>query len=307
MAIASILILSVAIDLLLGDPPTAWHPTGWMGRFIALGQRAAPKRGVFRQVTYGALLILIGGMIFAFPAYWGLTQLRAWNEMAFVLAAAVILKMTFTLRGLMRAAQEVQSALDAGDLAESRRLVAWHLVSRDTHDLDQAHVISATIESVAENLADSLVAPLFYFALFGVPGALFYRFVNTADSMIGYHGATEYLGKFAARFDDVLNFIPSRIAGLLVVFGASLTRADAHSAGRLMLRDHGHTASPNAGWPMSAMAGALNVQLEKMGHYQLGDAARPLEPGMISQSGHVMLFGALAWMLGLCAFSLFWS
>ena len=307
MQVGLILLLAVAIDLGLGDPPTALHPTGWMGQFIGLCRRLAPKRGALVQFTYGGLLVLLGAALFALPVWWGLTQLRMWNEIVFVLAAAVILKTTFTLRGLVRAARQAQAALDADELPEARRLVAWHLVSRDTRTLDQPHVISATVESVAENLADSLVAPLFFFALFGVPGALVYRFANTADAMIGYHGATEYLGKFAARLDDALNLIPSRVAGLLVVLGAGLTRADARGAWRVMLRDHSRTASPNAGWPMSAMAGALRVQLEKIGHYRLGDASSPLVPGMIGQSVRAMLVGALAWVLGLSLLSLLWS
>ena len=139
------------------------------------------------------------------------------------------------------------------------------------------------MESVAESTCDSLVAPLFYFLLLGVPGAIGYRVVNTLDSMIGYHGKYEYLGKFAARLDDVLNFIPARLTALLLVLAAFVMKRNGRKAWQTALREHAKTESPNAGWPMAAMAGALDVRLEKVGHYQLGKenafwCQRPLIP-----------------------------
>ncbi len=304
MTTTLILVLAIALDLALGDPPNALHPTAWMGQVIMFGKRYAPASGAVTQFVYGALHIIIGAALFALPAYLALMQLSVWNEIGFVVASAVLLKTTFTLRGLVRAARQVQVALDANNLSEARRLVAWHLVSRDTRELDEQYVVSATIESVAENLADSIVAPLLFFVLFGLPGALVYRFVNTADAVIGYHGATEYLGKFAARLDDVLNLIPSRVSGLLIVIGAMIARADARGAWRAMMRDHTRTASPNAGYPMSAMAGALGVRLEKIEHYRLGEATRVLASSMIEQSLGVMSAASVVWILLLAVFCL---
>jgi adenosylcobinamide-phosphate synthase len=118
------------------------------------------------------------------------------------------------------------------------------------------------------------VAPLLYFALFGVPGALAYRAINTLDAMIGYHGHFEYLGRAAAKLDDLANLIPARLSALLIIAAAALSGAAAGDAARIALRDHARTESPNAGWPMAAMAGALGVRLEKLGHYRLGEATR---------------------------------
>src|SRR5262249_31646910 len=126
------------------------------------------------------------------------------------------------------------------------------------------------IESVAENLSDSLVAPLFYYLIGGLPGALAYRAANTLDAMIGYHGEYEALGKTAARLDDLLNLIPARLSGLLITTAASLGLGDGWSALMTIWRDRARTESPNAGWPMSAAAGALRVRLEKVDHYVLG-------------------------------------
>jgi adenosylcobinamide-phosphate synthase len=189
------------------------------------------------------------------------------------LVAAWLLKSAFALRKLDEAARDVQLALAARDLSTARRAVA-RLVSRPVDELDERQVTSAAVESVAENTADSVVGPWLSYALCGLPGAVGYRAVNTLDSMIGYHGRYEQVGNAAARLDDLLNLVPSRLAGLYLVLSAWSTGADARGAWRVMFRDQGLTASPNAGWPMAAMAGALGVRLEKLGHYRLNGAAR---------------------------------
>jgi adenosylcobinamide-phosphate synthase len=156
-------------------------------------------------------------------------------------------------------------------------------------------VISAAIESCAENICDSFVAPLFYFAIFGLPGAIAYRIINTFDAMIGYHGDREYTGKFAARLDDVANYIPARISALLIVIASAMTGNSITHALRIMSRDHKKTESPNAGWSMSAMAGSLGVELEKIGQYRLGDNHRSLNFSLIADSQHIMLATAALW------------
>jgi adenosylcobinamide-phosphate synthase len=143
-------------------------------------------------------------------------------------------------------------------------------VSRPVAGLDGAQLASAAIESVAENLSDSLVGPLLFYLLFDLPGALAYRAANTLDAMIGYHGEYEDLGKAAARLDDLLNLLPARLSALLLVGAAWLGCGDGRAAWGTLRRDRARTASPNAGWPMAAAAGALRVRLEKMDHYRLG-------------------------------------
>jgi adenosylcobinamide-phosphate synthase len=199
---------------------------------------------------------------------------RAWGAGGLLLEA-MALKMAIGLRGLEAAATVVGDALVRGDLPEARRLVRWHLVSRETSDLDEARVSAATIESVAENASDGVVGPLLYYALFGLPGALVYRYVNTCDSMLGYRDAArEWLGKVPARLDDLVNLLPARLTAYLLIAAARLGGADARRAQEVRRRDARTTASPNAGHPMSAMAGALGVELEKRGHYVLGQGQR---------------------------------
>jgi adenosylcobinamide-phosphate synthase len=193
----------------------------------------------------------------------------------YALLEGIALKPFFALRMLVEAGQRVRVHLEQGDLVAARQALQA-LVSRDRSQLTAELISAAAIESLAENLSDSIVAPLFYYLLFGLPGAAAYRLFNTFDSMIGYHGRYEYLGKAAARLDDILNFLPSRLTALLIIAGAPLFGGKRDSAWHIWRRDAHKTASPNAGHPMAAIAGALGLQLEKVGHYTLGSNERTI-------------------------------
>lgn len=266
-----ILFLALALDLLMGDPPNRFHPTAWMGSLIRFLLRFRPHGNSTSEFLYG-IFILVIGISLSVGAGFGILYLVSFLPLwAGILLQGIFLKLTLSLRGLNRAAKEVQTALESRDLPEARRLLSWHLVSRDTSELNEAQISAAAIESVAENASDGIIAPLFFYAVGGLPAAFAYRFVNTADSMLGYRDAErEWLGKFPARFDDLLNFIPARLTGLFIMISAPFCNASFYGAWRIMRRDASQTASPNAGIPMSAMAGALNVELEKIDHYKLG-------------------------------------
>lgn len=286
--------LALALDLLLGDPPNRWHPVAWMGAAIAAARRRAPRRGRGLPLAYGAALV-IGGA--AAMAGMGCLLERLLDRLPVPLrwlATAGLLKTAVGLRGLGRAATEVQTALGSRDLPEARRLAAWHLVSRDTSVLTGSQVAAATVESVAENSSDGVIGPLLYFALGGLPGALAYRWVNTCDSMLGYRDPErEWLGKAPARLDDLLNLLPARLTAALITLAAWLAGDDAPNAWRIWRRDAGATESPNAGHPMSAMAGALGVELEKVGRYRLGAGQRPPQAADIGRSIRLMHLAAV--------------
>jgi adenosylcobinamide-phosphate synthase len=267
----AVLALAVALDLVLGEPPAGLHPVVWMGRLLGFLEKGAPG-GPAGRFLYGAFMVLLVALLFAGPAWVVLHWARAVRPPVYIMVGALFLKPCFALRALFAAVRLVEGLLAKGDLPAARRELRA-LVSRETALLDEAAVRAAAIESLGENTCDSFVAPTFYFLLFGLPGAVCYRVVNTADAMFGYRGAYEYLGKFAARLDDVLNFVPARLTGLLIVAAAWLLRRDAAGAWRAMWRDHRRTKSPNAGWPMAAMAGALGVELVKTGHYRLNEGA----------------------------------
>ncbi|MCC6626590.1 MAG: cobalamin biosynthesis protein CobD [Chloroflexi bacterium] len=263
------LALALALDR-LGEPPNAIHPVAGIGALIGWLDRRAPANGSAAQLLYGVGLVagvatlaaLTGALAERWSSRWPLLRLAI---------CAVLLKTTFAERALLDAAAAVGRPLAVGDLPAARTALRA-LVSRDRERLDANQIAAAAIESVAENLSDSLTAPLLAYALGGLPAAAVYRAVNTADAMIGYHGRYEYLGKAAARLDDLLNLLPARLTAALIALAAGERRAVAWSVAR---RDHRLTASPNAGWPMAAMAGALGVALEKVGHYRLNAGAPP--------------------------------
>ncbi len=296
------LLLALTLDLLVGDPPTRYHPVALMGHFIRGMAHLAPQEGPVRRFIHGTVLVLSGLALFSLPLGWALVWVRRLSPPACLLLAAPLLKATFAYTGLVKAARQVKAALERGDLPEARRLVSWHLVGRDTSQLDAGLVAAAAVESVAENITDGIVAPLLFFALAGLPGAWAYRFVNTCDSMLGYRDPVhEHLGKFAARLDDVLNFIPARLTGLLLVAAAGLSGEHAAGAWQAMWHQHRRTASPNAGWTMSAMAGALGVTLEKVGHYRLEGGPAPPGAETIDRALKVagVTVGLFAGLLGL--------
>ena len=295
MEILFILFLAIIIDFVFGDPPDAVHPVAWMGRVVSCLRKGLKSRSRVVQFIYGMGVVLFVMGLFAVPVYFGLQYLSNFNTAAYIVAGAVILKLSFSVKGLRRAALVTKGHLLQGRL-DKARFELRALVSRDTGKLTRPRIISAAVESVAENISDSFVAPLFYFLLFGVPGAVAYRVVNTLDAIIGYHGEYEYLGKFAGRLDDVLNFIPARLTALFVVLAAYLARKNGRRSWRVALREHSRTESPNAGWPMAAMAGALNIKLEKTGHYELGEALTALRPATIDGALKLMYIAAALWI-----------
>jgi adenosylcobinamide-phosphate synthase len=269
------LLVALACDATLGELPNELHPVVWMGRWLKLGERLAPHSDGAR-FGWGVAWVTSGA---AFAA--GMTALLPAHPLARGALASTLL----AYRALDRAVGEVQAALDQGVLDEARRLLGWHLVSRPTAELRADEVAAAAIESLAENLSDSLVAPLLAYLLGGLPGLAAYRFVNTADAMWGYRDERyEYLGKAAARGDDLLNLAPARITAALLAVAAQLVNSRGLPAWRVARRDHRRTASPNAGWPMAAMAGALDTTLTKRGHYTLGDGARVPNTAMMLEA-----------------------
>jgi adenosylcobinamide-phosphate synthase len=287
---------ALALDLILGEPPLPLHPVVWMGKFIMLWEKGGWLKSPPFQFIYGTIFSLIAIGLFAVPAYFLLRFLEGWNLAAWIIVGVILLKTAFSFRELRRAALKIKVLLMEKNL-ESARFNLRALVKRDARDLSEPLIVSAAAESVAENISDSFVAPLLYFLILGVPGAVAYRVINTLDAMIGMHGKYEYLGKFAARLDDVVNIIPSRLTALLIVLAAFLMRSRGRESWRTLVRDHSRTESPNAGYPMSAAAGALGVQFIKVGHYRLGVARQPLGPQTIEKALRLIDVSALSWII----------
>lgn len=304
-----VLVMALALlwDVTLGDPPNRYHPVAWCGRAIAAARRLAPTQGRMSPLLFGLGVTFLGGAALTAlgaGASRALARLPRWAALP---VEALLLKQTLALRGLVLAAREVARPLAAGDLPRAQTALAWHLVSRDTTALDTPRVAAAAVESVAENASDGVIAPLVAYAIGGLPAAWVYRWVNTLDAMWGYRDAQrEWLGKAPARLDDGLNWLPARLTAWLLIGAApSGARGRAWAVWR---RDRALTASPNAGQPMSAAAGALGVELEKPGAYRLG-AGLPLpdaatieqSAGLLGRAVTLFLFTAFLFMGAGCA------
>ena len=270
------LLLALLLDLALGDLPNRYHPVAWMGTGIGVARRLAPRQGRWQRCLYGAVVVIAGAVLVGVIGGVVEEVLHLLPRPVYWLAEAYVFKTTLALRGLVRAASQVQEALAAGDLERARHLLSWHLVSRDTSQLNASQIAAATVESVAENASDGIIAPLVYYALGGLPAALAYRFINTADAMLGYRDPErEWLGKVPARLDDLVNLVPARLSAGFLLLATPLLGGPTRRAWRVWSRDARQTASPNAGQPMSVMAGALGVELAKVGYYCLGAGQPP--------------------------------
>jgi adenosylcobinamide-phosphate synthase len=292
----TVLGLAVLLDLVAGEPPNRWHPVVWIGRLIALGGRYRLRDSPTALVLHGTLLVTVVVLIPALAMLMVEDLIAGLPGLLQVIVEAVLLKCTFSLRGLFSAVELVRGHLVAGDLPGARRELGVHLVSRATGDLDGAAVASGAVESLAENLTDAWAAPLGFFLVGGLAAAWAYRALNTADAMIGYRdGELLYLGRSAARLDDVANLVPARMAALSLIAGSWMAGLPPARAWRAMCRDAASTESPNAGWTMAAMAGALGVTLEKRAHYRLGRGPAP-DPEAIDRAMRIARWSAAVWL-----------
>ena len=285
LVMAGVLMVALWLDRRFGEPPAVVHPVVWIGRYLQACGHVTVRCPPVLAFVLGAIAWCVGAVGVGALA-WSL-QALAFRQLAYLVAApalqgglfalagialmAWLLKAMLSWRMLHDEAGAVEAALQQSLDAGRQRLAM--LVSRDTSQLNESEVRESAIESLAENLNDSVVAPVFWFVLFGLPGAAVYRFANTADAMWGYPGLRngvnwEWAGKWAARADDVLSWLPARITALLLGL----------VAGGFKLHTLGHearkTPSPNSGWPMAAMALALGVRLRKPGVYVLHEAGR---------------------------------
>ena len=273
MLMFATLLLALLIDRLWGEPPAAVHPVVGMGQYLQWAGKHVTSLPPYAAFAAGAAAWCGGALAAGALAFWaqGLILTHVHPLLA-AIPLAIALKCMLSWRMLRGEVLAVENALQQS-LQAGRERLSW-LVSRDTAHLSESEVRESAIESLAENLNDSVVAPIFWFVLLGLPGAAIYRFANTADAMWGYRGVYkgqnwEWAGKWAARADDVLSWLPARLtAVLLAVAAGGLPR-------KALSDEAGKTPSPNSGWPMAAMALALGITLRKPGVYVLNPLGRP--------------------------------
>lgn len=288
-----IAVVAFLIDALLGDPRSKFHPVVMMGNLISLLEKILRREldSPLLQIFKGGLLvavIVVVAYVVGFAVELLSHAMPALAAQVFI--QALVLSFMISPRTLADAAREIYWLLESENLPRAREKVSW-IVGRDTANLNEAEVSRATVETVAENTVDGVISPLFYFAVGGLPLAVAYRAINTMDSMLGYKNEKYfYFGRVAARLDDVANFIPARLTGLLFVCAAIVLHLDWRNAFNMMRRDASKHPSPNGGWAEATVAGALNIRLGGTNYY-FGEPhfrAYMGEPNEILEAAHIL-------------------
>ena len=278
MIIESLVIIGFALllDFKFGDPKNKYHPTAWIGTFLAkLTPIAKNENSTVEKFGGVCIIVITSGLVilllFTMNIALSLITIDYVSLIISVIIGGFLLKSTIAIHGMEKHAKSVLESIDEKNLDVARNNLSM-IVKRNTKNLDKNHIISGVLESISENTVDGITGPLFYYALFGLPGAFVYRVINTADSMIGYKtDIFKNVGWFTATCDSILNYIPSRLTGLVMIISAAILQNNWKESYKIMIRDGKKTESRNAGYPMAALAGALETKFEKINHYKLGD------------------------------------
>ena len=304
-------VVAFLIDAMIGDPRSRFHPVVLIGNLISLLERFLRRDtdSPLKQVIKGGALVyaviisvtLIGLVIeissFAIP-----------NLAAQIFIQALVLSFMISPRSLAEAGRDIYLLLETDHLDYARKKVGW-IVGRDTENLNEAEITRATVETVSENTVDGIISPLFYYVIGGLPLAIFYRAVNTMDSMLGYTNEKYFFfGRIAARLDDIANYIPARLTGILFICAAFLLRLDYKNAFAMMKRDAKKHPSPNGGWAEAPVAGALNIRLGGTNYYfgephfraYMGEPNESLEAAHILGAIRLMYTATILFLVVLC-------
>ena len=306
----TILLFALAFDLLIGEFPVKLHPVVWIGNIIGFFKNHLIKyNSKMAGLIISIAVILISSLIVLIPMLIAKHYLYLNDGMLYVfkILAVLLLSSTFSVKLLLDSARDVEKDLKNNNLNKAREAVSY-LVSRKTDELNKEHIISAVIETLSENIPDSYVSTIFYYSIVGIAAfllgfndfdvvilallaALIHRVVDTMDSMLGYKTDELYnIGFVPARLDDALNYIPARITGILIVIASAILGLNWKGANYIMKRDAGNCDSPNSGYTMATVAGALNIQLEKEGVYTLGDNLHPIKVECIEKAIDIARF-----------------
>jgi len=280
MILESVVIVAFALllDFLVGDPKTKYHPTAWIGKLIASLVPFTKSNSVRKELKGGILLVsvivvTVCTVLVVLDIGISLLTIDIVSLIVSIAVGSILLKTTIAIRGMQKHALAVVDAVEKGDLGSARNHLSM-IVKRDTKNLDKKHILSGVLESVSENTVDGVTGPLFYYAIFGLPGAFVYRAINTIDSMVGYKTTLfKNVGWFGAKCDTILNYAPSRLTGLVMILGALILGYNWKESLYIMRRDSRKLESPNAGFPMAVLAGALGTRLEKMNYYTIGNGS----------------------------------
>lgn len=306
----TIMFFSLALDLLIGELPVKLHPVVWIGnlisffkcKFISIKKKSSGFLLAICVLICSLLIVIIPLLIVKHFLYLNTNMLYL-----FKLVAILLLTSSFSVKLLLSSARDIELTLKSNNIKKARESVSY-LVSRDTKGLTKEEVISASIETLSENIPDSFISTLFYYFIVGIIAsfagcndfiviilaicaAFIHRTFNTLDAMVGYkNDELVHIGWFSAKVDDILNFIPARLSGIIIIISSLILRYDWRRAYMTMIRDAGELESPNSGYSMAAIAGALNIQLVKKDHYVLGDAINKIKTDDIGKAVDITRF-----------------
>ena len=279
-----VVVLALAIDRYIGEVPNSVHPLRWMGNILAAIDRHVACRGSRKAVALGFLSYLLVFLIFTGIGLaltslvrYGLTSAVSplAGEVAWILVTAVLFKISFAIFSFRKHCDPICEDLDAGRVEDAASKVQM-IVSRNTKGMDAEHIASSCCETVTENLVDSVYSPVLYFGILGLPGAVMFRCANLMDAMWGYlNDRYALLGRFPAKFDDVLGFVTSRVSPYFIALAGMMLGMDWRRSVPAAKAEHTKTPSPNSGWSMTAAAAVLGISMEKKGVYVMGDGPMP--------------------------------
>lgn len=301
----TIIIMSLIIDLILDEPPRRIHPVVWMGKLISYIDRKIPRGDRRIEIVAGLFMCLAVTIIFTllFTGFLAIIR-RIFGVLPWMLASAFLLKTTFAIKDMRNHVEIIANYINKNDLEAARYAVSM-IVSRSVKNLDYKHIISASIESTAENTVDSVISPFFSLGLSGVPLAVMYRSINTLDAMIGYKN-NKYVnvGLVSAKLDDILNWLPARLSVLFIIFASYILRIPRKNGClsiNAIFKDASKFDSPNSGFPISTMARVLGIKLEKIGHYCVGVGHLPCNTKYLFEALRIMEITSILFIMLIAA------
>lgn len=298
------------MDLFVGDPPNWPHPVRWIGKLIALLEKRW-NSGEFKKWKGVAMLLIVLLVVFTIVLMVVLIGYKI-HPLVGIALESIVISTAIAQKSLKEAALEVYHPLKFGDLVEARKKLSF-IVGRDTNDLDESEIARGAIETVAENTSDGVTAPLFWALIGGAPLAMVYRAANTCDSMVGHlNDRYKEFGWASAKWDDVMNWIPSRLTGMIMLIGKLPFGSDHRKAWLILIRDAKKHPSPNSGWGEAAVAAILGIQLGGINYYKgmisnrakMGEALSPIQADHILKANGILertvfLFLLLLWLGGM--------
>lgn len=296
--------IAFILDLIFGDPENITHPVQIIGKLIEILEKILLRKKY--KVLTGGLLAIITILSTYFICYFISKNIK---NPIFAILEIYLMYTIFSINSLAREGKKVYNILKKGDIEVARKELSY-LVSRDTNEMDEKMIIRSTMETISENTVDGVIAPMFYMILGGLPLAMTYKAINTLDSMVGYKNE-KYIefGKISAKIDDVVNFIPARITGILIVIVAFILKYDYKNSFKIFMRDRKNHSSPNSGHPEASVAGAIGVQFGgKVSYFgknvekpTIGNKVKEFETEDILKNIKIMKITAI---IGLVVFSL---